>query len=119
MIAAVFAWVLWAWFGAPATLAVGLVALVITSDFVLYPFFRISYSLPPQTGIQCLVGERGVVVRELAPEGYVKVRGELWRARLEGPAAAPAGDAVVVHAAEGLTLHVQRARPEARPAGAP
>ena len=35
----------------------------------------------PQTGIEELRGEIGVVRRQLDPEGIVFVHGELWRAR--------------------------------------
>ena len=38
----------------------------------------------PQTGVEELVGEVGVVRRALEPEGYVFVHGELWRARAVG-----------------------------------
>lgn len=57
----------------------GLAAWVI-KDFALYPFVRLAYETKTPTGSQILVGARGVVEQELAPEGYVRVRGELWRA---------------------------------------
>lgn len=49
---------------------------------------------------------RGVVVQELAPEGLVKVGGELWRARSADGQVLPAGVAVQVLARKGLLLTV-------------
>ena len=51
----------------------------------------------PQTGIDELVGEAGVVRRALDPEGYVFVHGELWRARTAGEPV-PVGAEVSVEA---------------------
>jgi membrane protein implicated in regulation of membrane protease activity len=48
-------------------------------DLLLYPFFRRAYE-PGVTGSARLVGARGVAEGDLAPNGYIRVRGELWRA---------------------------------------
>lgn len=52
----------------------------VIKDFALYPFVRLAYETKTATGSQLLVGAKGVVAQDLAPEGYVRVRGELWRA---------------------------------------
>ncbi len=57
----------------------GLAAWVI-KDLALYPFVRLAYETRTPTGAQILLGAKGVVEQELSPEGYVRVRGELWRA---------------------------------------
>jgi membrane protein implicated in regulation of membrane protease activity len=58
-------------------------------------------------GVDTLVGAIGVAVGELAPDGQVKVNGEIWRARCsEG---CDAGAEVVVRAVDGLTLDVEPA----------
>jgi membrane-bound serine protease (ClpP class) len=49
-------------------------------DFLLYPFFRTVYDADAKTGAERLIGTRGEVRRQLAPQGYVRVHGELWRA---------------------------------------
>jgi membrane-bound serine protease (ClpP class) len=56
-----------------------------------------------------LVGSVAVVERALAPEGFVLVDGELWRARLRGGAGvAREGESVRVVGASGYVLEVER-----------
>ena len=59
-------------------------------------------------GIEALVGKRGFALRDLWPEGQVKLEGEIWRARCDG--GCDAGTAVVVRAVDGLTLEVEPLR---------
>jgi membrane-bound serine protease (ClpP class) len=59
-------------------------------------------------------GMLGVVARaetELAPEGWVRLRGERWKAIANGPVAV--GEDVTVTSVSGLTLHVAARRTEA------
>jgi membrane-bound serine protease (ClpP class) len=59
---------------------------------------------PATTGIQTIVGEHGVVRRD----GYVQVRGELWRAHAPDDEPLPLGQEVEVEAIEdGFTLAVR------------
>jgi membrane-bound serine protease (ClpP class) len=59
---------------------------------------------PATTGLQTIVGEHGVVRRD----GYVHVRGELWRAHTANDEPLPLGQEVEVEAVEdGLTLAVR------------
>jgi membrane-bound serine protease (ClpP class) len=58
-----------------------------------------------QTGAQTLIGALGVARRELAPDGTVFVRGELWNARTTG-GVIPAGARVLVERVHGLRLDV-------------
>ena len=60
----------------------------------------------PQTGREGLVAQRGQAETPIAPEGWVLVNGERWRARASEPLAA--GEAVVVEAVEGLLLRVRK-----------
>lgn len=62
---------------------------------------------PLAVGIESLVGLEGVAISDLEPEGQVRVRGEIWRARA---AAEPLhkGEAIQVVESEGLTLVVRR-----------
>jgi membrane protein implicated in regulation of membrane protease activity len=48
-------------------------------DLLLYPFFRRAYE-PGVTGSARLVGSKGIAEGDLTPKGYIRVRGELWRA---------------------------------------
>jgi membrane protein implicated in regulation of membrane protease activity len=69
-------------------------------------FVRWSQRRRVQMGAETLVGETGVVVDPLRPEGRVRVQGELWRARCAGEALP--GDRVRVRALDGLVLEVER-----------
>jgi membrane protein implicated in regulation of membrane protease activity len=65
-------------------------------------WWRWTHRRPPAVGVEVLVGATGVVLED----GWVRVNGELWRAR--GAEEARPGEAVVVEAVEGLTLLVRR-----------
>jgi membrane protein implicated in regulation of membrane protease activity len=90
------AWPLW-------ILPLGL-ALFVAKDVAMYRIYRDTLRPPPG-----LVGARGRAVERLAPRGYVRVEGELWRAETTG-AAIDAGAEVIVREAHGLTLRVDPAR---------
>lgn len=60
---------------------------------------------PVATGVEGLVGERGVAIAELSPRGKVFVHGEYWQAVASEPLAA--GAAVEVIAVDGMTLTVR------------
>ncbi len=62
---------------------------------------------PVVTGREELLGARGRVVSVEQGEAWVRVHGELWRARSDGPLAV--GQDVEVTAVEGLTLWVKAA----------
>ncbi len=88
----------WAWLGFAAWVA---------KDFVLYPFVRVAYAPGPGSPGDALVGTRVRADEMLAPEGWVRVGAELWRARLAaGHGSVPAGTPLRVEAVEGLTLRV-------------
>lgn len=61
----------------------------------------------PVTGREEMIGGHGVARSDLAPNGTVFVRGELWAARSNEPIRD--GDAVEVTGMDGLTLQVKRA----------
>jgi membrane-bound serine protease (ClpP class) len=58
-------------------------------------------------GVQSLVGKRGVAIDALWPEGQVRVRGEIWKARCRG--GCDSGSTVVVRRVDGLVLEVDPA----------
>ncbi len=82
------------------------VATVVVKDLAMYRFVRHALD-PPRAR---LLGARGRAVERLAPTGYVRVDGELWRAETAGGEIA-AGTEVVVREANGLTLRVEPAAP--------
>lgn len=57
------------------------------------------------TGAEGMVGESGVVAEPCRPEGTVRLRGEIWKARCAS--GADPGDRVRVTAVDGLTLEVE------------
>ena len=89
-----------------------LVAAVMAKDAALYPLLRTAYETDASTAIERLIGLSGVAVEPLAPYGYVRVRGELWRSRTE--AGAPPihpGHPVTVAAVRGTILLVRPTPP--------
>ena len=92
-------------------LAAGLWGLWLVKDAITYPFvYRSCEARAHQHAAADLVGERAVVVRALEPQGWVRVRGELWRA--DGDRAIAAGEEVVIVAADGMRLVVRAGDPD-------
>lgn len=60
----------------------------------------------PKVGVETLIGATGRVVSDCRPEGTVRVKGEIWRARCD--AGASMGDRVRVTGREELVLQVER-----------
>lgn len=61
----------------------------------------------PAVGAEAMIGARGEVVEALRPEGWIRIHGELWRAR--SPETLDAGESVRVREIDGLMLLVERA----------
>ncbi len=96
------------WWDLSALIAIGLFALWLVKDAVLYPFLRIAYESGSGTASDRLAGATAIAKQPLDPEGYVHVCGELWRARLvDGSAPVPRGAALHVRSVDGLTLVVE------------
>jgi membrane protein implicated in regulation of membrane protease activity len=90
-----------------------LLALLFVKDVVAYPLVRRAYEHRSGTRTNEMIGRSGVVQRELAPVGFVRIRGELWRAELIGSMPAlPVGATVVVRNTRGLTLLVEESETE-------
>ena len=81
--------------------AVAVAALAVTLVRLLLRSRRLAVT----TGREGMVGLAGRAETALEPEGWVLVKGELWRARSGGRV--PAGSRVVVTSVEGLTLGVR------------
>ena len=62
----------------------------------------------PQTGVESMIGEQGVVVSSASAYYWVKVRGELWRAKSKQKLAV--NDRVKVYRLENLVLEVELVR---------
>ena len=67
---------------------------------------RARYSTPT-IGRDSMIGETGTAFLALSPEGTVRVRGGLWRARTNRATPIAAGEVVRVTGIEGLVLEVE------------
>ncbi|MCP4007206.1 MAG: hypothetical protein GY725_23735 [bacterium] len=95
-------WPLWS-----AFLALG---LWIGKDLAMYPFVRKVFEedLVARAGVGLLIGQSAITEDELAPSGYVRVKGELWRAEVHvGSGQISRGERVKVCEVRGLTLVVK------------
>ena len=112
VLAAGAAVLLYRWGVLPGWAGVLLVAAVVAKDAALYPLLRTAYETDASTAIERLIGLPGVAVEPLAPHGYVRVRGELWRSEAAaGGAPILPGRPVTVAAVRGTTLLVRPAPP--------
>lgn len=85
-----------------------IVALVVLSDIAMLPLLWRAYDTRPAAGPLSMIGESGVALGELSPEGLVRVRGEIWRARVrEDHVPLSKGEVVTVIDREGLVLTVE------------
>ena len=84
----------------------------VVKDLVLYPWLRRAYETEVRTGVDRLISAKGVTQERLDPEGYVRIHGELWKARADfADKIIDPETKVRVRAAAGMTLIV---RPETR-----
>jgi membrane protein implicated in regulation of membrane protease activity len=115
LLAGLILFVLHRWAGLPYGWAAGAFVAWIVKDIAMYPVVRGVLS-PARTGADAFIGARGVVSDALAPLGYVRLDGELWRAEcLQPRQAIPVGAPVVVRAVQGLTFLVEAETPGAGP----
>jgi membrane protein implicated in regulation of membrane protease activity len=86
------------------------VALVFEAgEIVLWMRFLERYRV--QGGVEGMIGERATVIERCDPGGLVRVRGEVWKARMEGSDHLLEGERGAVVSVDGLTVTI---RPERR-----
>ena len=96
------------WFDLPAWSVLGLVAISVAKDVILFPFVWRAYDWDNQGEVHSMVGRRGIAKERLAPSGYIKIHGELWKAKVAGCSPPiEKGEAVRVEEMQGLTLLVR------------
>ncbi|MGW8187870.1 MAG: NfeD family protein [Desulfobacterales bacterium] len=106
------------WVTVPLWLGLGIVGLSIVKDLVLFPLLWRSYAGGDPDDPSSMVGRRGIVIGRLDPEGYVRVRGELWRAEtVNNDRPLEEGQRVAVVKVSGLKLYVRPDLPGSGPAG--
>lgn len=86
-----------------------IVCVWIAKEVILFPFVWEAYDSRGAGKSGDMIGQRGIAEERLSPSGYVRVRGELWRAEIgDGGAPVERGEVVKVLDIQGLTLHVER-----------
>jgi membrane protein implicated in regulation of membrane protease activity len=101
--------VLQRWLDLSTRLVTLLIAVWVLKDILLFPWLRRSFEEGRPEDAQPMIGARGVAKDPLDPDGYVWIRGELWRAELvEGHPPIEAGESLKVEDVRGLTLLVVR-----------
>lgn len=88
------------WWG----LAIMMAALAIVA-YITYRIGKGTFAVKHRVALEAMIGCEGKVVKPLAPVGYVKVRGELWKAT--GGSEFEVGDEVVVVGFDGMKLIVR------------
>jgi membrane protein implicated in regulation of membrane protease activity len=97
------------WIGLPLWAVASGLALLVIKDIVLYPYLRRAYESASPSGAERFIGEVGTVVRVPQPQGYIRIGGELWQARLDQPSeTVETGSRVRVKSVDGLVLIVSR-----------
>jgi membrane-bound ClpP family serine protease len=83
-----------------------IVGVIIGTDVALFQRRRRYYTSEPTD--TRMIGEQGVAVSDLAPRGFVRVHGELWRGEAVRDQAIREGDTLRVRGMNGLELIVER-----------
>ena len=94
------------WFDVPLWVPFGALGVWVAKDYALYPFVKDAYRLDLRQPIERLVGEIGRAVEPLSPTGYIRIRGELWRATTTQLESIEAGQVVEITDVDGPTLLV-------------
>ena len=95
-----------AYFFLEGTARVVVIVALLVSDVIEIAIWLRWRKRRSSTGAEGMIGRTGVAITECAPEGKVRVMGQIWNASSREPLAA--GQEVEVTATEGLRLHVAR-----------
>ena len=93
--------------GIPLAGLIGLMAAWGAFSVITYRMGSRALRRKPLVGLPDMVGSKGKVVSPLAPEGLVRIRGELWVAQSESGEMNAGGEVIVV-GQDGLKLVVRR-----------
>ena len=88
------------------TTAAWILGFWLVKDILLYPLYRPALAGRVAIGTAALRGHQAQVIRELAPQGQVLVRGERWSAVTRGGETVAVGRPVRIVDANGMTLIV-------------
>jgi membrane-bound ClpP family serine protease len=91
----------------PGWAIAAVVAAWVSKDVILFPFIWRSYDGDRPGLSRTMTGSIGVVKQALAPEGFVQINGELWKAEaIDGEKVIDRGATVRVVSRIGLTVQV-------------
>jgi membrane-bound serine protease (ClpP class) len=105
---AIWRWVLPEW-EIEIPLAVLIGVMIAWAIFAVFDFWLVTRVLKKQTivGLPTMIGSKGKAATSLAPEGQIRIRGELWGAEaIDGDI--DSGKVVVVVGQDGLKLIVRK-----------
>ena len=96
------------WVALPVWLFWSIIGFWIIKDVILFPVVWRAYDWDRPGRSRSMIGQHGIAQERLAPSGYVRFHGELWRSEKmgDGPPI-EAGQTVQVVKMDGLTLFVE------------
>ena len=94
-----------------ATLAVIIIIIAVIAAVILYKGLTSKY-VKIKTGLEALVGSKGIAVTDLKPKGEIRVMGEFWQATAQS-AWVNQGEKVEVVGMEGMFLTVKPVKEKA------
>ena len=98
------------WVNLPAWTVWTFISLWVIKDVILYFFVWRAYDTGDSNP---MTGSKGVAVDRLSPSGYVRIKRELWHAKvIESDSVIEKGEIVTVRELDGLTLIVQSDKKE-------
>jgi len=74
----------------------------------IYLWMRFLERYRVRGGAEGMIGERATVIEACAPDGLVRVRGEVWKASVDPKEPLAAGERATVLAVEGLMVRVAK-----------
>ena len=90
-------------------LIITIILIWIVKDIALFPKVWKAYDISSPTPMEQLIRMDGIVMTSLNPVGYVKVKGELWKAEIrDAQFTAEKGDKIEVVDARGMLLIVEK-----------
>jgi membrane-bound ClpP family serine protease len=97
------------WVPIPGWLFGTIVLLWILKEVIMFPFVWRAHDHWQAEPSRLMIGDRGVARERLAPDGYILVRGELWKAeKTDSGPPIEKGEFVRIEKMEGLKLFVRR-----------
>ena len=95
------------WISIPTWLFWTVIVLSFLKDLILFPYVWSAFDSKATGRMSTIIGQRGTALEPLAPEGYIRLQGELWKAEtVSGCPSIGKGETVKVESAQGLKLFV-------------